>query len=807
MGANRPFLLLFFLIPILFICLFFEPTFTISNPIFPLKHTSNSHPFLFPCLPPHHNSHTFCNTSLPITTRAQTLLSLLTLEEKVQQLGNNASAVPRLGIPAYQWWSESLHGLAPNGPGVDFSGDVTAATNFPQVILTTAGFNRTLWFLIGSAIAVEARAMYNAKQAGLTFWAPNINIFRDPRWGRGQETSGEDPMVASAYSIEYVRGFQGGNWRVGGGISEEIGEKRELKDDGGSDDLMLSACCKHFTAYDLEKWGSFNRYNFNAVVTLQDMEDTYQPPFRSCISQGKASCLMCSYNSVNGVPACARKDLLDLARNEWGFKGYITSDCDAVATVYEYHHYAESPEDAAADVLKAGMDIECGTYLSRHTLEAVKQGKIQEEDIDRALINLFLVHLRLGRFDGDPREGKFGRLGPKDVCTSEHQKLALEAARQGIVLLKNDKKFLPLKKDSYSSLAIIGPLAKNATYLNGDYTGTPCSDKSIFDGLQEYTTRISYAAGCFDAACDSDAGFDEAIRTAKEADFVVVIAGLALSQETEELDRYSLLLPGKQMALLSSVAAASKKPVILVLIGGGSLDVSFAKADPKIAGILWIGYPGEAGAQALAEIIFGDINPSGRLPVTWYPESFVAIPMTDMHMRADPSRGYPGRTYRFYTGSTVYSFGQGLSYTTYSYKFLSAPKRLSLSESSKFRSRRNLPHQVGDGIDYINTDEFTSCASLKFSVEITVMNVGDMDGSHVVMLFSRAGNAIKGSPLKQLVGFNRVYTISNQSSTTSILVDPCKDLSFANEFGKRVLPLGDHLLMLGDLEHSLTIEA
>lgn len=649
--------------------------------------------------------------------------------------------------------------------------------------------------------------MYNTGQAGLTFWAPNVNVFRDPRWGRGQETPGEDPMVVSAFAVEFVRGFQSVNY---GGIRSEVGEmNRVLEDDNGdgkSGDLMLSACCKHLTAYDLEMWSSFSRYNFNAVITDQDFEDTYQPPFRSCVQQGKASCLMCSYNAVNGVPACARKDLLEQARDKWGFKGYITSDCDAVATVFEYQHYTKNPEDAVADVLKAGMDINCGTYLVRHTFDAIQQGKVQEEDIDRALINLFSVQIRLGLFDGDPRKGKYGRLGPEDVCTAEHNKLALEAARQGIVLLKNDEKFLPLKKDTVSSLAVIGPLANDATKLGGGYTGIPCSEKSLLNGFQDYIEKTSYATGCFDMSCDSDAGFDEVIGCAKEADYVVVVAGIDLSQEREDHDRVTLLLPGKQKALVSSVAAASKNPVILVLTGGGPLDVLFAEKNPQIASILWIGYPGEAGGRALAEIIFGDVNPGGRLPMTWYPEAFTNVPMNDMRMRADLSRGYPGRTYRFYTGSRVYAFGQGLSYSNYTYKFLTVPNKLSLSGYLKDGYSKNVIHQVGDRLDYIYIDEVTSCDSLRFVVEISVTNVGDMDGAHVVLLFSRPPKVVRGAPEKQLIGFTSVNAISNGSTTASVLVDPCMDLSFANEKGGRVLPLGDHRILLGDLEHTLSVQ-
>ncbi|KAE8675646.1 putative beta-D-xylosidase 6 [Hibiscus syriacus] len=763
----------------------------------------------FPCQAPYFNSYPFCNTSLSITDRSQSLISLLTLEEKIHQLSNNASGIPRLGIPPYQWWSESLHGIASNGPGVTFDGRVKAATSFPQVLLTAASFNRTLWFKIGLAIGVEAKAMYNVGQAGLTFWAPNINIFRDPRWGRGQETPGEDPMIVSAYAVEFVNGFQGGSWRGSRELRDRFGRKRELRggyDDEDDDDrLMNSACCKHFIAYDLEKWMNFSRYSFNAMVTKQDMEDSYEPPFRSCIQQGKANCLMCSYNAVDGVPACARGDLLQKARNGWGFKGYITSDCDAVATIQEYQNYTRKPEDAVALVLKAGMDINCGTYLVRHTRNTIEEGKLQEKDIDRALLNLFSVQLRLGLFDGDPRNGQFGELGPQDICTTEHKMLALEAARQGIVLLKNDKTFLPLNRNAVSSLAVIGPMANNISNMGGGYTGVPCEPKSFFEGLQGCVKKASFASGCSDVPCESDARFNEAILTAKEADFVIVVAGLDLSQETEDLDRVSLLLPGKQMALVSSVAAASDRPIILVLTGGGPLDVSFAEGNPNVASILWVGYPGEAGGKALADVVFGDFNPGGRLPMTWYPESFTKVAMNDMHMRADPFRGFPGRTYRFYTGNRVYGFGRGLSYTNFTHKLLYAPRKLSLSRSLTGTSIKTILHQRRE-LDYIRVDEVTSCDSLGFYVHISVANVGDMDGSHVIMLFSRAPKNFEGTPEKQLIAFDRVHTSSFGFTETSILVNPCIHLSIVDQEGERILPLGEHVLTLEDLVHPVLIE-
>ncbi|KAK4261435.1 hypothetical protein QN277_004431 [Acacia crassicarpa] len=795
----RPWTLLFFF---LFHFLYFRSSFSLLPPFLkcdtliskPTTHSSNQLPD-FPCKPPYQASFPFCDTSLPTSTRAHSLVSLLTLSEKISLLSNNASGIPRLGIPPYQWWSESLHGIAPNGPGVSFNGSIPSATSFPQIIVQAASFNRSLWSSIASAIAVEARAMYNVGQAGLTFWAPNINIFRDPRWGRGQETPGEDPMLTSAFAIEYVRALQGGNWES----SEEI----------RNDKLMVSACCKHYIAYDLENWHEFARYNFNAVVSQQDLEDTYQPPFRSCIQQGKASCLMCSYNAVNGVPACASEDLLRIVRKTWGFQGYITSDCDAVATVYEYQKYANSAEDAVADVLKAGVDINCGTYMVRKTESAIKQGKVKEKDIDGALFNLFSVQLRLGLYDGDPRRGMFGNLGPLDVCTPEHKTLALEAARQGIVLLKNDKKFLPLNKNAAETLAVIGPMAFT-TKLGGLYSGTPCRSETLHEELKQYVKKISYAPGCIDVSCLTEAAFDDAIRTAKEADYVVIFAGIDTTQEAEDLDRVSLLLPGKQASLVSSVAAASKCPVILVLTGGGPLDVSFAEANPRVASILWVGYPGEAGGEALAEIIFGEANPAGRLPMTWYPESFTRVPMTDMRMRADPTRDYPGRTYRFYTGSIIYGFGHGLSYSTFSYKFLSAPSKIGLSRTFKDGSIKGSLRQEGKqvySVDYIPVDGMQNCISLRFSVQVSVMNFGKLDGSHVVMLFSRGLEGLKGSPEIKLIGFDRLHTVPFKSTGTSFLVDPCEHLSVVDEYGKRILPLGNHILRVGDdIDHIVSIE-
>eukprot|EP01018_Ginkgo_biloba_P013790 Gb_31967 [translate_table: standard] len=766
-------------------------------------------------------SYGFCNTSLPIRKRVEDLISRLNLREKVGQLSNGASEIARLGIPSYQWWSESLHGVAANGPGVNFNGTIKAATSFPQVILTAASFNETLWNDIAKAVAIEARAMYNLGQASLTFWAPNINIFRDPRWGRGQETPGEDPTLTSKYAVAYVRGFQGEDARM------------------EPSQLMLSACCKHLTAYDLEKWMGYARYTFNAVVSQQDLEDTYQPPFKSCVEDGHASCMMCSYNQVNGVPACARYDLLSqTARFDWRFEGYITSDCDAVAIIHENQDYAPTTEDAVADVLKAGMDINCGTYLLRHTISAVQQGKVQESFIDQALFNLFSVQMRLGLFDGDPKHQRYGYLGPQHVCTDNHRQLALEAAREGIVLLKNRGNTLPLSKSEIVSLAVIGPNANAVATMIGDYPGIPCKPITPLLGLQNYITNISYCPGCHDVACSSNGSFGEAVNIASKADAVIMVVGLDLLQETEDHDRVNLTLPGEQQNLVSEVACASKGPVVLVLMCGGPVDVSFAKEEPRISSILWVGYPGEAGGQALAEVIFGDYNPEklgmyeadftrsttfelnllhdteltlqniagGRLPMTWYPQAFTNIPMNDMNMRPNASTGYPGRTYRFYNGETVFPFGHGLSYSRYSYKFISTISTITLPIFPSDVHALSESLSYGQEATYhIYVDEYKACEKLKFPLQVCIHNHGSMDGSHIVQLFSRSPTTHRGAPQRQLIDFARVHIASGKSTEVQFVVSPCKHLSTVTEDRRKVLSIGVHTLMVGDTQLAIPL--
>ncbi|KAI3465097.1 hypothetical protein Pfo_021760 [Paulownia fortunei] len=652
-------------------------------------------------------SYPSCNTDLPINDRARDLVSRLTLDEKISQLVNKASAVSRLGIPYYQWWSEALHGVAVAfgvENGVSFNGTIRAATSFPQIILTEATFDANLWYQIAKVIGTEARAIYNEGEAiGMTFWSPNINIFRDPMWGRGQETPGEDPLLTSKYAMSFVRGIQGDSFEGG-----------NLKDG-------------------------------HLQVTKQDMADTYQPPFRSCVEEGRASGIMCAYNQVNGVPNCVDYDLLTkTARGEWGFQGYIVSDCDAVSLLYEKQNYSKTPEDAVADVLKAGMDVNCGSYLAKHTKSAVEEGKVSESDLDRALHNLFAVRIRLGLFNGIPSKLPYGDLGHNDICTPEHQDLALEAACHGIVLLKNSEKLLPLSKAKTKSLAVIGPNANVTKTLLGNYAGPPCKTITPLEGLNSYVKKTN-----------------EAVELAKSADYVVLVMGLNQDHESEEHDREDLVLPGVQ-CFITSIINAAKKPVVLVMLCGGPVDISFAKNDPKIGSILWAGYPGEAGAEQL--------------------------------MRPDPSTGYPGRTYRFYQGEKVFEFGYGLSYSNYSYKFVSMSQ-------SKLDFKR-----LSTAAGYISVLDIglESCEKAKFSAIVSVENQGKMAGKHPVLLFLRHDQAGYGSPKKQLIRFETVSLNAKEKATVEFQVNPCEHFSRASEDGILAIESGARYLVVGDQEYPIS---
>ncbi|XAR57021.1 Xylan 1,4-beta-xylosidase, partial [Bertholletia excelsa] len=608
---------------------------------------------------------------------------------------------------------------------------------------------------------------------------PKCEHFQGPQVGKGPRNPGEDPVLAAKYAASYVRGLQG----------------------NAGDRLKVAACCKHYTAYDLDNWKGVDRFHFNARVSKQDLEDTYNVPFKACVVEGKVASVMCSYNQVNGKPTCADPNLLrNTIRGQWHLNGYIVSDCDSVGVLYDTQHYTLTPEDAVAATIKAGLDLDCGPFLAIHTAAAVRGGRLSEADVDGALFNTLAVQMRLGMFDGEPSRQPYGNLGPRDVCTPDHQYLALEAARQGIVLLQNRGGSLPLSTSRHRTVAVIGPNSDATVTMIGNYAGVACGYTTPLQGVARYAKTI-HQEGCRGVACTSNQLFGLAEVAARHADATVLVMGLAQSIEAEFKDREGLLLPGLQQELVSRAAAAARGPVILVLMSGGPIDVTFAKNNPRISAILWAGYPGQAGGAAIADVLFGTHNPGGKLPMTWYPEGYLArAPMTDMAMRADPARGYPGRTYRFYKGPVVFPFGYGLSYTRFNHELAHAPTLVSVPLAS-FRAVKN--STLSNNAVRV---KHANCDALSLAVHVDVKNVGKMDGTHTLLLYAAppGGN---WAPIKQLVGFEKVHVVAGGQHRVKFDIHVCKHLSIVDQFGIRRIPIGEHNLHIGDIKHSISLQA
>ncbi|RHP33928.1 glycoside hydrolase family 3 C-terminal domain-containing protein [Lachnotalea sp. AF33-28] len=580
--------------------------------------------------------------------RARRLISRMTLEEKVMQTMNSAPAIPRLGIKAYDYSNEALHGVARAG----------TATVFPQVIGLAATFDEELMEQVGDAVSTEARGKYNMQQSyddtdtykGLTFWAPNVNIFRDPRWGRGHETFGEDPWLTGRMAMRYIRGLQGHDEHY----------------------LKTAACAKHFAVHsgpeDL-------RHEFNAEVSVQDLYETYLPAFRTCVREGRAEAVMGAYNRTNGEACCGSRFLLTgLLRETWGFDGHVVSDCGAVKDFYDGHMVVSTPAEAAALGINSGCDLECG-HIYLYLIEAVKQGLVTEEAIDEAVVRLFTTRMKLGFFDKDKGDNPYDSITYDAVDTPAMQELNLTAARESIVLLKNEDSLLPLSTKRYPVIGVIGPNANSRTALVGNYEGTASRYVTVLEGIQDFVKgrcRVLYSEGChlykdrvrYDSGKENDR-LSEVKAVCAASDAVVVCLGLDALIEGEEAteangliggDKKDLKLPGLQQSILET-ACDSGKPVILVMLSGSAMDLSWA--DRHVPAILQGWYPGAAGGRAIADILFGTANPEGRLPITFYRNLEELPAFTDYSMK--------GRTYRYMRQEALYPFGYGLSYTCCSY--------------------------------------------------------------------------------------------------------------------------------------------
>jgi beta-glucosidase len=675
------------------------------------------------------------NPKLPIAERVNDLISRMTLEEKISQLTHVTGGIPRLGVPKYNWWNEGLHGVARAG----------YATVFPQAIAMAATFDQPLMHQAAGVISTEFRAKYYATlqsdggsdwYRGLTVWSPNINIFRDPRWGRGQETYGEDPYLTSRMGVAYVTGMQGNDPKY----------------------LKTLTTAKHFAVH---SGPEPTRHTVDVKASLHDMEDTYLPAFRATVKEGNVGSVMCAYNSLNGQPACANTDLLQkFLRKDWGFKGYVVSDCGAVQDIWDGHHYAKSMAAAEADAFKVGTDLVCAWPADQITnnrdalLQAVKQGLLPEKDVDHSLRLLFTARFRLGMFD-PPSMVPYSRIKPSENDTEAHRRLALEAAREAIVLLKNENHSLPLK-GTYRTIAVIGPDADSVDALTGNYNGTPSKPVTVLAGIRKrfVNSKIVYSQG-IGLIGPAEAGAPDPIATARDADLVVLVMGLSPRIEGEEMkinadgflggDRTRLVLPDPQEDLLRKIAALGK-PTVLVLMSGSAVAVNWS--DQHLPAILEAWYPGEEGGAAVAEALAGDFSPAGRLPVTFY-TGIDQLPKFDDYSMAD-------RTYRYFKGEPLFPFGYGLSYTSFAYR----------------NARAENPSIAAEGTEGISVD---------------IANTGAMAGDEVVELYL-THPGVPGAPLRSLEGFQRIHLDPGQQQTVSFTLSNRQLSTVDPEGTRRVTP-------------------
>ena len=568
--------------------------------------------------------------------KARELVSKMTVEERASQLRYDAPAIERLNIPAYNWWNEALHGVARAG----------VATSFPQAIGMGATFDVELVGKAGDIAATEGRAKYNAYSSeedrdiykGLTFWSPNVNIFRDPRWGRGHETYGEDPYLTSRLGVAYVQGLQG---------DEET--------------LKSAACAKHFAVH---SGPEAVRHEFDARATKKDMTETYLPAFKACVQEAGVEAVMGAYNRTNGEPCCGHKELIqDLLRGEWGFEGHFVSDCWAIRDFHEHHMVTHSAEESAAKALKAGCDINCGiTYL--HLIKAFQDGLVSEEEITEAAERAFTARYMLGLFEGS----EYDKIPYDVVECEEHLKVAERLTRESVVLLKNNG-VLPLRTDAGQTIGVIGPNANSRAALIGNYHGTSSRYITVLEGIQDkvgHNDRVLYSEGSHlykdrvESLAWKNDRISEAVIVAKHSDIVVLCVGLDETLEGEEGDtgnsyasgdKIDLQLPRSQRDLMDAVLAVGK-PVIVCLMAGSAIDLSVAQ--DKADAVLQLWYPGARGGRAVADILFGECSPSGKLPVTFY-RTLDGLPAFEDYSMC-------GRTYRYIESEPLYPFGYGLSY-------------------------------------------------------------------------------------------------------------------------------------------------
>ena len=675
----------------------------------------------------------FQNPGLTFEERINDLVHRLTIEEKASLMLYNSPAIERLGIPQYNWWNECLHGVGRAGN----------ATVFPQAIGMAATFDEDLIFRVSTAISDEARAKHQAairmgnreQYVGLSFWTPNINIFRDPRWGRGQETYGEDPYLTSQMGIAFVKGLQGDDPKY----------------------LKASACAKHYVVHSgPEKI----RHHFNAEPSERDFRETYLPGFEALVEEGQVEAVMCAYNRTYDKPCCGSEYLLnDILRKEWGFGGHIVSDCWALDDFWLRHKVVETQVQAAAMAAKAGVNLNCG-YLYQFLPEAVEKGLISEATIDSIVRPMLQTRFKLGLFDPEGY-GPYADISPDVINNEAHKKLAYETAAKSIVLLKNRNHVLPLDKKSTKTILVAGPTAMDVNCLVGNYTGYSGQLTTILEGMVDRADPgavVEYNQGVMFHNDSLFTGFWQAGR----ADAVVLCLGINSLFEGEEGDammnphggdRVDIGLPSNQIEYAKRIREKmGDKPLIVVITGGSAMAIP--EIDSIADAVLFAWYPGEAGGFAVADVIFGDVNPSGRLPVTFY-KSVNDLPDFENY-------SMEGRTYRYFEGEPLYPFGFGLSYTEFEYS-------------------NPVINQNGDNLE----------------LQVELKNTGEYDGDEVVQVYARKVDPRFWRPIEQLIAFKRISLKQGELQIISIPLDP-KQLQYwdveAQQY--RVEP-GEYELMVG----------
>lgn len=690
----------------------------------------------------------YLDESLSFEERARDLLSQMTLDEKLTQMTFESEAIDRLGVPSYNWWNEALHGVARAG----------VSTMFPQAIGLAATFDDHLVHQVADVISTEGRAKYKAFQEegdhsiykGLTFWSPNVNIFRDPRWGRGHETYGEDPYLSSRMGVAFVKGLQGDDPKY----------------------LKAAACAKHFAVHS----GPENlRHEFDARVNQKDLYETYLPAFEACVKEGHVEAVMGAYNRTNGEPCCGSPTLLrKILREKWGFAGHVVSDCWAIRDFHTHHHVTDTAPESAALAIKNGCDVNCGVvYLSLRA--AIEEGLVTEEDVDRALFRLLMTRMKLGMFDNQEHV-PYAAIPKEANNTRENREFNRQVARKSLVLLKNENHTLPLCKDKIRQIAVIGPNANNREALKGNYYGDSDRYVTVLEGIQQYLddtdVNVVYSEGCklfTDPHKNADDQYIyEATSLAKASDVSVVVLGLDESLEGEEsehrkADKEDLHFPGLQERLLEKVLdATGDKPVILIVMAGSAMDVTMAES--RCAALIDAWYPGAQGGKAVADLLFGEYSPSGRLPVTFYRTLEELPDFTDYAME--------GRTYRYMHQPALYPFGYGLSYAEFAYE------------------------KAGEAEIKDGTYTFTA----------KVTNTSDFDADEIVELYTIHQSPVLASPHCSLRGFKRISLAAHASAEVSFTLHP-EDLMQVNDDGEKVLESGAYTVTIGSSQPDARSEA